>query len=70
VPDPMFVFLVSGQPHNATDNTFAKIAWLRVGELVSQIYKNRKKTGRIDTAAISPSALVSNKKRVDVCATE
>jgi hypothetical protein len=43
--DPKFVFLVSGQPHTASDNTFANVAWLRVRELVQIFNRDRKKTG-------------------------
>jgi len=49
MPDPLFVFLVSGRPEggnpHGTDETFARCAWLRVAELVRIFYKNRKKPG-------------------------
>ncbi|MER5510485.1 hypothetical protein ABT052_34905 [Streptomyces sp. NPDC002766] len=38
--DPLFVFLVSGNPERQDDG-FARCAWLRVGELVSQFFRNR-----------------------------
>src|SRR5262245_35581184 len=41
----LFVFLVSGQPHNAADNTFANLAWLRVRELVKVFNRDLKKAG-------------------------
>jgi hypothetical protein len=40
-----FVFLVSGQPHNVADNTFANLAWLRVRELVKVFNRDLKKAG-------------------------
>jgi hypothetical protein len=48
VSDPKFVFLVSGQPgddtpNRRTQNSFAKVAWLRVKELVKVYNKNRTK---------------------------
>ena len=43
--DLKFVFLVSGQPRNISDNTFANLAWLRVRELVTIFNRDRKKTG-------------------------
>jgi hypothetical protein len=54
--DPLFVILVSGRPEGAapgkshgTDDTFARCAWLRVGELVRTLFKKRKKPGAIVT---------------------
>jgi len=41
--DPKFVFLVTGQPHTASDNTFANVAWLRVRELVKIFNRDRAK---------------------------
>jgi len=38
-----FAFMVSGQAHKITDNTFANVAWLRVIELVTILNRNRKK---------------------------
>ncbi len=51
--DPLFVILVSGRPEggtpHGTDDTFARCAWLRVGELVRTLFKKRKKPGAIVT---------------------
>src|SRR5690348_7251050 len=43
--DPKYIFLVSGQPHTISDNTFANVAWLRVRELVDLFNKGLAKAG-------------------------
>jgi hypothetical protein len=42
--DPLYVLLVSGTPEGEDDG-FARCAWLRVGDLVKQFFRDRDKTG-------------------------